>query len=170
MVRNCVENFELKKACWVEGRKDGWMDGWKSRVKDCLQQSKIDRIWYITGPWWSSGLERCFSHSFVLELKVEGSNLRVCVVLFSWLRRSKRLNELIRVGRTAHARGQELAHAQTRYIFVCACAVTRLSVIWRHTQYDVIWRAPVSQSIVVRKYKLVEREARTSHRWMVPNN
>ena len=28
----------------------------------------------LTGPWWLSGLERCFSHSFVLELKVEGSN------------------------------------------------------------------------------------------------
>ena len=41
MVRNCVENFELKKACWMGGRKEGWMDGWESRVKDCLQQSKI---------------------------------------------------------------------------------------------------------------------------------
>ena len=27
-----------------------------------------------TEPWWLSGLERCFSHSFILELKVEGSN------------------------------------------------------------------------------------------------
>ena len=38
---------------WVEntlddGRKDGWMGGWmdggESRVKDCLQQSKIEKI------------------------------------------------------------------------------------------------------------------------------
>ena len=36
MVRNCVENFELKilnefklnkKACWMEGRMDGWVGG-----------------------------------------------------------------------------------------------------------------------------------------------
>ena len=23
-----IENFELKKACWMEGRMGGWMDGW----------------------------------------------------------------------------------------------------------------------------------------------
>ena len=36
-------------AGWVDGWMDGWMDGWvggwmgggKSRVKDCLQQSKM---------------------------------------------------------------------------------------------------------------------------------
>ena len=26
---------------WMDGWVDGWMDGWESRVKDCLQQSKI---------------------------------------------------------------------------------------------------------------------------------
>ena len=57
MVRNYVENFELKilnafklKAIknlgeWMDGWMDGWMGGWmdgrESRVKDCLQQSKI---------------------------------------------------------------------------------------------------------------------------------
>jgi hypothetical protein len=25
----------------MDGWVDGWMDGWESRVKDCLQQSKI---------------------------------------------------------------------------------------------------------------------------------
>ena len=25
---------------WKGGRMEGWMDGWESRVKDCLQQSK----------------------------------------------------------------------------------------------------------------------------------
>ena len=26
---------------WVGGWMDGWVDGWESRVKDCLQQSKV---------------------------------------------------------------------------------------------------------------------------------
>ena len=26
---------------WMDGWKGGWMDGGESRVKDCLQQSKI---------------------------------------------------------------------------------------------------------------------------------
>ena len=39
-------------------------------VLDCTFKD-IDKK---TGPWWSSGLERCLSHNFVLELKVEGSN------------------------------------------------------------------------------------------------
>ena len=26
---------------WMDGWMGGWMDGWESRVKDCLQQSKI---------------------------------------------------------------------------------------------------------------------------------
>jgi hypothetical protein len=26
---------------WMDGWVGGWMDGWESRVKDCLQQSKI---------------------------------------------------------------------------------------------------------------------------------
>jgi hypothetical protein len=26
---------------WMDGWMDGWVDGWESRVKDCLQQSKI---------------------------------------------------------------------------------------------------------------------------------
>ena len=51
MVRNCVENFELKirknLGEWMDGWMDawmgGWVDGWESRVKDCLQQSKIVR-------------------------------------------------------------------------------------------------------------------------------
>ena len=70
MVRNCVENFELKilnefKFGWKEGWMGGWVGGWmaggwvekpsydswtwmggwvegsQSLVKDCLQQSKI---------------------------------------------------------------------------------------------------------------------------------
>ena len=48
MVRNCVENFEMKilnefklnKKVGCSGWVDGWMGGCKSRVKDCLQQSK----------------------------------------------------------------------------------------------------------------------------------
>ena len=56
MVRNYVENFELKilnsfklKAIknlgeWVGGWMDGWMDGRESGVKDCLQQSKMVRF------------------------------------------------------------------------------------------------------------------------------
>ena len=43
MLSICVENYELNNL--LDGWKDGWMDGWKdgreSRVKDCLQQSKI---------------------------------------------------------------------------------------------------------------------------------
>ena len=47
----------------------------------------------------------------------------------------------------------------------------RATSIFGMTSYaNMTSRTPVSQSIVVRKYKLVEREARTSHLWMVPNN
>jgi hypothetical protein len=28
----------------MDGWMGGWMDGWESRVKDCLQQSKITEI------------------------------------------------------------------------------------------------------------------------------
>jgi hypothetical protein len=28
---------------------DGWMDGWKSRFKDCLQQSKIFLLYISLG-------------------------------------------------------------------------------------------------------------------------
>ena len=44
--QNNTVNVELLILCaknlvrWVEGWKDGLMDGCKSRVKDCLQQSK----------------------------------------------------------------------------------------------------------------------------------
>ena len=50
VVNNLLENLV---RCWMSGwwlkklagRMDGWMDGWmegrESRVKDCLQQSKI---------------------------------------------------------------------------------------------------------------------------------
>jgi hypothetical protein len=31
----------MKLAGWVDGWVDGWMDGRESRVKYCLQQSKI---------------------------------------------------------------------------------------------------------------------------------
>jgi hypothetical protein len=31
----------------VDGWMDGWMDGWESRVKDCLQQSKIRYFHFI---------------------------------------------------------------------------------------------------------------------------
>ena len=38
-----VALFWSKKVWhWMEGRMGGWMDGWFSRVKDCLQQSKRD--------------------------------------------------------------------------------------------------------------------------------
>ena len=55
MVRNCVENFQLKILsefklnklsrqylgwCWMDGWMDGRKEGWESRVKDCLQQLK----------------------------------------------------------------------------------------------------------------------------------
>jgi hypothetical protein len=29
----------------------GWMDGWESRVKDCLQQSKIKEITIVSSVW-----------------------------------------------------------------------------------------------------------------------
>jgi hypothetical protein len=31
-----------KLAGWMDGWLGGWMDGRESRVKDCLQQSKMD--------------------------------------------------------------------------------------------------------------------------------
>ena len=31
-------------AGWKDGRKDGWNGGRESRVKDCLQQSKMVRL------------------------------------------------------------------------------------------------------------------------------
>ena len=42
MVKSCVEYFELKSL--LDGRMDGWVNGWESRVKDCLQQSKISLL------------------------------------------------------------------------------------------------------------------------------
>ena len=30
-----------RKEGRVDGWMDGWVDGWESRVKDCIQQSKI---------------------------------------------------------------------------------------------------------------------------------
>ena len=53
MLNMCVENYELKilsrkykipcwKDGWVDGWVGGWMDGGESRVKDCLQQSKMN--------------------------------------------------------------------------------------------------------------------------------
>ena len=48
MLISCVEYFELNILLdgWMDGWKDGWMDGGvdggESRVKDCLQQSKIN--------------------------------------------------------------------------------------------------------------------------------
>jgi hypothetical protein len=31
---------------WMDGWMDGWVDGRESRVKDCLQQSKMNKIKY----------------------------------------------------------------------------------------------------------------------------
>ena len=33
-----------KNTLYGTGWQDGWMDGCKSRVKDCLQQSKIGKV------------------------------------------------------------------------------------------------------------------------------
>ena len=41
-LNSCVKYFELKSL--LDGRKDEWVDGWESRVKDCLQQSKITEV------------------------------------------------------------------------------------------------------------------------------
>ena len=45
----------------LDGWKDGWMDGWvgggKSRVKDCLQQSKIKKC---------SKMEQIYSNIFIV--------------------------------------------------------------------------------------------------------
>jgi hypothetical protein len=39
-----IKRSQLKTLLdgWVDGWVDGWMDGRESRVKDCLQQSKIN--------------------------------------------------------------------------------------------------------------------------------
>ena len=39
-----VAPFSCKKSMALEGRKGGWMGGWNSQVKDCLQQSKMKLI------------------------------------------------------------------------------------------------------------------------------
>ena len=50
MVGNCITQKHVPGR--VDGRVGGWMDGCKSRFKDCLQQSKMkwierDRKWWI---------------------------------------------------------------------------------------------------------------------------
>ena len=49
----CVDNSEQKNlktldGGWKEGWVDGWMDGSQSRVKDCLQQSKTNVVYFKT--------------------------------------------------------------------------------------------------------------------------
>ena len=43
-----LELIKCEKPCvvggWMDGWMDGWVDGWESRVKDCLQQSKIENF------------------------------------------------------------------------------------------------------------------------------
>ena len=47
-VRRLICAQKIECSGWVGGWMDGWMDGWmggsKSRVKDCLQQSKIEYL------------------------------------------------------------------------------------------------------------------------------
>ena len=71
MVIICVENFESKNLSqkikfWVkttldDGRVGGWVGGWmegsQSRVKDCLQQSKILKIHGREKRWLDSNTE-----------------------------------------------------------------------------------------------------------------
>ena len=81
MVRNCVENFELKilsefklnkkLAGWMETgwMETGWMDGcvggWESGFKDCLQQSKT-----VQTRWYSNKCEfKCQVTKFISNVK-----------------------------------------------------------------------------------------------------
>ena len=47
-----IENFELKKACWMEGRMGGWMDGWvdgKAGLRIAYSNQKLVSCGYIQG-------------------------------------------------------------------------------------------------------------------------
>jgi hypothetical protein len=53
MKKNVVYKTVLSKklAGWVGGWVGGWMDGRESRVRDCLQQSKSNKMGFVVqGP------------------------------------------------------------------------------------------------------------------------
>ena len=50
-----IAHISCKKACWMEGWVGGWVEGrkegWESRVKDCLQQSKTHFLLILMFGW-----------------------------------------------------------------------------------------------------------------------
>ena len=47
-VKDWLRIATVAQKTLLEGWKDGWVEGCKSRVKDCLQQSKIKAIFHQT--------------------------------------------------------------------------------------------------------------------------
>ena len=72
---------------WMDGWVGGWVDGSQSRVKDCLQQSKIKnrKIWTSLIRNWSKLIENPHRHLIGIQFSLSDLNGQILSFQFGQL-------------------------------------------------------------------------------------